>query len=454
MSAILSNLPLLIRMYRDPRCRRFLRRVDRLLSVDPSYRQIDGWRLLAGLLHGEKIARIGRRYVIHSYIPPVPSRALLTFLESGRNSGRPFSDLAFRRRTAPLTAHLCLTERCQYDCLHCSAKNRPRRPELTTAQWIEILAQLQNLGVAHIGLTGGEPLLRDDLEALIRTLDPRSITTLYTNGLALTPAKARSLKQAGLFALSVSLDSADADTHNRMRGDPRAFEAALGALRHARAAGLYTIALAVVLRRELSRENLFGLFKLAHRHGAHQVRLMEPVPSGRLLGCRNDPDIFLSAADRRRLVAIHNAANRRWRGYPKVEAVPFFEGPEKFGCTGGVLHSYITAGGDLWPCDYVPLSFGNVLQQGLKPLYEEMSRAACCARSACWAGHLAHRLEQGKPLCVPEACAPESGAPEAAFFRKLQARVRRPARLQGARSPARLQAWPARSEGLRGLRDT
>ena len=418
----LSNLPVVLRMFTDPDNLRFTRQLLKTFRQDPGYSFFKYLRMFAASVRGERIVRFGRQYVISSYVPAVPSRAFLSFLGGAQTPSRSFSDLAWVRRRAPLSTYLGITDRCTYNCFHCSARVGEPGPELVTSQWIKIIADLQELGTAYIGFTGGEPLLRKDLEEIIASIDDRSSSILFTNGRGLTLERARCLKRRGLFALSVSLDSADAETHNRMRNDPDAFSSALQAIRNSRQAGLYTIVQAVVFRGELTRRKLFDLFRLVKKHGAHEIRIHQPVPAGRLL--LKDDDIFYTDADRKRLFAVQFAANRRLWGFPKVSSFPYTEGPEKFGCSAGILHSYITASGEFCPCDFVPLSFGNVLKTDLAELYRRMSRATGIPRPGCWAVDIADKLRGRRlPLRARESiglCHSMQSSLYPGFYRALQ----------------------------------
>lgn len=397
----LANLPALLKMYTDLDNLRFVRKNIHLLKKDPYFSYSRYLRLLLGAAKGERIITFKNKYVITSYVPYVPSPAFLTFLRGFQNE--PLKDLAWVRRSAPLSTHIAITDQCTYDCPHCSAKLRKTGSELTTDQWINVMRQIQDLGVAYIGFTGGEPLMRSDIEAIITSVDERSLCVLYTNGKLLSARRARSLYSAGLRLLSVSLDSVDPDTHNQMHADPNAYAAALKAIQHARKAGLYTIVQAVVFKRELSRKKLLPLFRLVKKHGAHEVRLHQPVSSGRLLE-RDQENVLFSDDDRKKLFQIQSAANRALWGMPKVSSFPYTEGPDKFGCTAGVLHSYITAQGDFCPCDFIPLSFGNVLDTGVKTLYAKMREAVQVPHLSCWAIQAASFLKDKElPLDFSES---------------------------------------------------
>ena len=85
------------------------------------------------------------------------------------------------------------------------------------SQLKEAISDAQNLGSSVIGLTGGEPLLRDDLEDIIAAIDQRSMPVLFTTGYKLTQARVKSLKKAGLEIPVISLDHYSAEIHDKGR---------------------------------------------------------------------------------------------------------------------------------------------------------------------------------------------------------------------------------------------
>lgn len=422
----LSNLPALTRMAADPRVWRFLREVAARLGEDPAFGVGALWRLIRGVARDERVVAHDGVYVVSSFLPPIPSRAFLQFLDASadRDPRRRFRDFARARRSAPLSVFLKITDRCPYRCVHCSARFAPRETDLDASQWREIIAKLQNMGTAYIGVTGGEPMLRDDMEEIVRGVDDRSTTLLFTSGFGLTRDRAASLRDAGLFALSVSLDSPTPATHNAVRGNPRAFSRGLDAIRHARRAGLYTIVQSVIFQRELDRGNLFRLFQLAEDHGAHEVRLHQPAPAGRLLLDPPGEGVFFTDADRHRLFDIQAEANARWGHALKVASFPHTEGPDKFGCCAGLLHAYITSAGDVTPCDFLPLRFGNALQDDLSAVYRRMSQAMARPRLRCMALDVAGELAQTPlpldPARSADLCRRTRPGAYPRFFRELQ----------------------------------
>ena len=127
---------------------------------------------------------------------------------------------------------------CNQKCLHCYAAGQPLSdtPELTTAQWKEILAKLRAANVPQVTFTGGEPTLRADLVELVEAAQ-WFVTRLNTNGRLLTPELCRRLYEASLDSVQVTLYSHDPAIHNALVG-AEGFDDTVAGIRNAVAAGL------------------------------------------------------------------------------------------------------------------------------------------------------------------------------------------------------------------------
>ena len=127
---------------------------------------------------------------------------------------------------------------CNQKCLHCYAAGQPLSdtPELTTAQWKEILAKLRAANVPQVTFTGGEPTLRADLVELVEAAQ-WFVTRLNTNGRLLTPELCRRLYDASLDSVQVTLYSHDPAIHNALVG-AEGFDDTVTGIRNAVAAGL------------------------------------------------------------------------------------------------------------------------------------------------------------------------------------------------------------------------
>ena len=127
---------------------------------------------------------------------------------------------------------------CNQKCLHCYAAGQPLSdtPELTTAQWREILSKLRAANVPQVTFTGGEPTLRADLVELVDAAQ-WFVTRLNTNGRLLTPELCRRLYEASLDSVQVTLYSHDPTVHNALVG-AEGFDDTVAGIRNAVAAGL------------------------------------------------------------------------------------------------------------------------------------------------------------------------------------------------------------------------
>ncbi len=185
------------------------------------------------------------------------------------------------RNVRPVVVWNC-TRRCNLRCAHCYAASDAQAgtDELTTVEAKAFLDDLAAFGAAVVLLSGGEPLLRDDLFELLTHAAGRGLRcVLSTNGTNIDADAARRLAAAGVAYVGVSLDAATPALHDRFRGRDGAYAAALAGLRHAQAAGLR-----VGLRFTMTRDNLDeidGVFDLLTREGIGRVCFYHLVPIGR-----------------------------------------------------------------------------------------------------------------------------------------------------------------------------
>jgi cyclic pyranopterin phosphate synthase len=199
--------------------------------------------------------------------------------------GRPVRDL-----------RISVTDRCNFRCVYCMPKevfgrDYPFLPraELLTFEEIERLARVfAGLGVEKIRLTGGEPLLRRDLEILVGLLariDGLDLT-LTTNG-ALLARKAQALKAAGLNRITVSLDSLDDDVFRAMNDVDFPVTRVLEGIDAALAAGLAPVKVNVVVKRGLNEDSVLPMARYFRGSGV-VLRFIEYMDVGHSNGWRLD----------------------------------------------------------------------------------------------------------------------------------------------------------------------
>jgi MoaA/NifB/PqqE/SkfB family radical SAM enzyme len=148
-------------------------------------------------------------------------------LQSGRKPGVithfPARDLSLAYLQAPIIVEVEVTYGCFRTCKHCAYESSPdaRRPdELTASQWREVFAKLAEAGVLIIQLTGGDPLFREDSFDIVQAASDMGMSVyVRSDSAALSPANVERLRALpGLWHVGTSMDGADPEMHDWMRG--------------------------------------------------------------------------------------------------------------------------------------------------------------------------------------------------------------------------------------------
>jgi len=312
-------------------------------------------------LRHEKVISFRDRYVMNTHFPPYPSAAFDRMAEQFAAIGEVDS-----RRLFSVT--LAVTNRCSYRCWHCYNAGRSQS-DLPLSAFRSLAAELDRMQTVMVTLTGGEPLLRGDLEEIAAAFGQSICLTLNTTGAGLAYERALRLKESGLFAVGVSLDSGDEQEHDRLRGMPGAFRTALAALNNAERAGLYPYIISVASRSLLESDRFYAFLRFARNAGAREVHLLEPCATGNLTGKH---DAMLTERDREVILSYQKSVAADDE-LPILSTFSYVESPEAFGCGAGVTYLYIDGGGEVCPCNLVPLSFGSIVHEPLPLILERMA---------------------------------------------------------------------------------
>ena len=358
-----------IRSMRELR-KRGIKRMPEVFDKGGSSR-INALKFLREWLSGEMLTKHKGKWVFNSFLPPFPGRAY----------DRMFENLLSGRSLSPVSAFLAVTGRCPFSCPHCSIKGRPDG-ELSTELWLKTINELHELGNSLIGFTGGEPLMRADLPELIKAaVDGGAETIVFSSGAGFTPDLAEKLKAAGLWAFCVSVESFDEKRNSKMRNNPDALSIARKALELSVKTGFYTMTGSVARRSFVESREYEKIYKNACEIGVNEIRLVEPMPCGKLIDSVEDD--LLTPEHIKELREFHVKTNKRGK-LPKVCAFNHIESPEYFGCGGGTQHMFIDYNGQVCPCDFTSMSFGCVEKQPLVEIWERMTKAMHNPRRNCF----------------------------------------------------------------------
>ena len=297
-----------------------------------------------------------------------------------------------------------ITRRCNLSCQHCraSAEDHFYEGELSHAQGITLLDQIREVGQPIIILTGGEPMLREDVYDLAEYGNRIGLRMVMApNGTLITPESAKKMLAAGIKRISVSIDGPDAATHDAIRRQPGAFERSVNGLRIAKEHGID-----FQLNTTVSVENytmIGAIHDLAIALGAvaHHVFLLVPTGRAHLMEGQEitgeDYENLLvwlhekakdSPIQIKPTCAPHYMRISRQRGGPAQPAAahghahahpgaghPGGGHPGGLhsmtrGCLGGTGFCFISHTGIVSPCGYLEIDCGNVNEKHFKDIWE------------------------------------------------------------------------------------
>jgi AdoMet-dependent heme synthase len=276
-----------------------------------------------------------------------------------------------------------LTRRCNLECAHCYISAGPTESaagELTTEECLRIADEILALNPAPMFiLSGGEPLLRNDLTTIAEFAARRGATVVVgTNGTMLTNERITALKNAGVTGVAVSVDSLDSRRHDNFRHGQGSFEATTDALARLREHRLDFIVQTTATKG--NRRELGQLIEWAAQQGAVAFNLYFLVATGR--GARLSD---LEPAEYEDLLGTLVGYHRQYLGRMMVRAkcAPHFmrllhqQAPDspvlgyETRCPCGVQYCRITPDGHLTPCPYMPTPAGDLRSQSFATIWNE-----------------------------------------------------------------------------------
>ncbi|MDI5984806.1 pyrroloquinoline quinone biosynthesis protein PqqE [Halomonas sp. M4R5S39] len=278
---------------------------------------------------------------------------------------------------APLWLLAELTYRCPLQCSYCSnpLDFAAVEAELTTAEWIDTLTQARAMGAVQLGFSGGEPLVRQDLETLVAEAHRLGFySNLITSGLGLDESRIEALREAGLDHIQISLQASDPDVAAAVAGSPKAHAKKLAMARAVKAAG-YPMVLNVVLHRH-NIDRLDAIIALCDELGADAVELAN---------CQLYGWAYLNRAGllpSREQLEVAEATTARWRerlaergrDMRLLFVVPDYYADRPKACMGGWGSIFMTVAPDgaVLPCHsarMLPMRFPTVRERSLHEIW-------------------------------------------------------------------------------------
>jgi MoaA/NifB/PqqE/SkfB family radical SAM enzyme len=317
---------------------------------------------------------------LHLYLPEFPSAAFFRAIEAKLIHSPP----------GPVTVVFSMTKACRYKCEHCYQR-KDAGSDLDEPALLQLARDVHDAGTSMFDIEGGEPLLQPvRLIHLCETVRQGTEIWINTTGDQLSNHMILRLKRAGLYGVMVSIHSPQHHLHDAFTGVPGSFKTAYSAIQACRKAGLVVAINAVLSEEELRAGELDVLMELSRSLQCHFVQLIHPKASGLWLGrteqMQTDPALIDQIRNDHIRYNRHDHAS-----YPALAAQAFEEAPHVLGCTAGAIDRfYINAHGEVQPCEFLNVSFGNIQSEPFKLILKRMRKAfpipgtdwLCCTRAA------------------------------------------------------------------------
>lgn len=296
---------------------------------------------------------------------------------------------------------------CNFHCEHCSIERfRFEKPGLerkgrffTIPDVRELSRQADEMGLAHLVITGGEPLVFPDFDEIVEAVDPQKFyITSDTNGWLLDEKRAKHIKSIGVDKIQLSLDSLSAADHDAFRRKDDSHSKALRAIDAAQNAGLNIIVQTVVSKQRVRSQEFIEFLEFLNGKGV-PVFVTYAKPVGAWEGnfsCLVDKD---DMDYMRKLEKKYNVFTHMTPSYGM-----------DIGCISVKRMVSVTKYGDIMPCPYIHASLGNFFEEPLKDIIEKGLNIKHFGQyyEGCWIAENREFINKyvvqriyGKPLPVP-----------------------------------------------------
>jgi len=283
------------------------------------------------------------------------------------------------------------TIKCNLACAHCRRieSDKTADKDLSTVQAENLIEQLAGLGTNQsmmpiMVFSGGEPLCRGDLFELISHAKSLGIIpALATNGTLIDATIAERIHDAGIMRVSVSLDGATSEVHNKLRQLDGSFESAIEGIGHLRDKKVpFQINMTLTRHNAHQVEDIYNLAKSLGAVAVH-IFMLVPVGCGQSLA---ETDMLTPQQYEQKMMDIYRLDNRgelqlkvtcgphyeritREQGISHKKASHSSHGGSSRGCLAGLGVLFVGHQGDVFPCGYLPVRCGNVLEDKLSDIW-------------------------------------------------------------------------------------
>jgi len=285
-----------------------------------------------------------------------------------------------------------ITTKCNLKCRHCYSESvdQAAPDELSTEEAFRLMDDLSRWGIGLLIIDGGEPLCREDLLDVVKYASSKGIrTTIGSNGTLIDKGMAKKMLDAGVMSVAISVDGADAQTHDSFRGINGAFAQTLKGVEACRNAGL-PFQFNMVIRKDTLLQ-LEDMLRLAVDYGTDAAEFFDLVAAGRakqecweqvlsrderkwamewLAQSQEDCPIVIRVPGCPMYPLLLQQKKIQPRQFPAemLRRVPYYGR----GCAAGMPMGYVMvlSNGEVSPCMLLQVKLGNIREQGIVSIWE------------------------------------------------------------------------------------
>jgi MoaA/NifB/PqqE/SkfB family radical SAM enzyme len=326
-------------------------------------------------MKGNKYADGGNGIKINLYVPAFPGKAFYQACNKVMDT---------IRKMPAVTMLVSVTSACRFDCSHCYQK-LDKGKDVDIGLLENAVRHMLDNGMAFINVEGGEPfLVYDRLKRICDAIDTRAEILVNSTGDGITVPRLRELNAKGnLMGIMFSLHSDSPDKLNAFMGSEKAWPTLVSGIEACHSAGVPVTFNSCLMIEDYYNGTFERVMDRAREFRSILIQLIKPKPAGAWL---NSGLAHFSPEDlaliRTKVDSYNN--DRAFRDYPAVALMIKDEDHDHFGCTaGGTDRFYINAKGDVQPCEFLNISFGNIAEEPFPDIYSRM-RSVFDAPGDCW----------------------------------------------------------------------
>ena len=291
----------------------------------------------------------------------------------------------------PLIVSYAVTKACNLRCLHCHVEARDAMAnELSLKEAMQAIDEMALLGTEALIFSGGEPLLRKEFILTLAEccVDAGIIPAMLTNGVLINHKVAWELKDAGIMAVGIPIDSADPESHDKLRNVSGAFEKAVKAVKACLDVDLEVVITTMALKDTF--DDIPKRIEFIANLGVDQVAVYDLVPVGRgkavmdqamcqtqrvsliryLQQMQEDNEMVFTMSGGLPLYPEIASEMHRVNGTkPRDLLLKQFWVNVPVGCHAGILYFSLRPNGDVYPCAFLPVKVGNIREQSLTSIW-------------------------------------------------------------------------------------